>query len=61
VFAQALGHMLKVRDAPEAAGKLPEEARRWLEPLAKDLSAHLVYGLTTAAVFRLAVRPEPRR
>jgi hypothetical protein len=29
--------------------------------LAKDLSAHLVYGLTTAAVFRLAVRPEPRR
>ena len=48
VFAQALGHMLKAREAPEAAGKLPEEARRWLEPLAKDLSEHSGKGIVLA-------------
>jgi MoCo/4Fe-4S cofactor protein with predicted Tat translocation signal len=40
VFVQALGHMLTVWEAPAAAGQLPEEARRWLEPLAKDLREH---------------------
>ena len=48
VFAQALGHMLKAREAPDAAGKLPEEARRWLEPLAKDLSEHSGKGIVLA-------------
>ncbi|OAI41631.1 hypothetical protein AYO40_02755 [Planctomycetaceae bacterium SCGC AG-212-D15] len=39
-FAVALAHELKVREAPEAASTLPDEARRWLEPLASDLSRH---------------------
>ncbi len=36
-FVQALAAELEVPDAPKAGGELPEEARRWLEPLAKDL------------------------
>jgi molybdopterin-containing oxidoreductase family iron-sulfur binding subunit len=40
VFAQALGHRLMVCEAPNESAILPEEARQWLEPLAKDLSEH---------------------
>ncbi len=36
-FAQALAGELGVADAPKSSGELPEEARRWLQPLARDL------------------------
>jgi molybdopterin-containing oxidoreductase family iron-sulfur binding subunit len=41
MFALALADKLKVpTNIPNAEAELPEEARRWLEPLAKDLSEH---------------------
>jgi molybdopterin-containing oxidoreductase family iron-sulfur binding subunit len=39
-FAQALAAELGVADAPKFSGELTEEARRWLQPLAKDLKEH---------------------
>jgi MoCo/4Fe-4S cofactor protein with predicted Tat translocation signal len=40
-FAQALAVELQVRDAPQTEGiSLPDEATRWLKPLAKDLREH---------------------
>jgi molybdopterin-containing oxidoreductase family iron-sulfur binding subunit len=39
-FAQALAAELGVTDAPKPLGKLTDEARRWMQPLAKDLKAH---------------------
>jgi molybdopterin-containing oxidoreductase family iron-sulfur binding subunit len=38
-FARALAAELKVAGAPKA-GELPEAARKWIVPLAKDLKAH---------------------
>jgi molybdopterin-containing oxidoreductase family iron-sulfur binding subunit len=43
-FARALAAELKVAGAP-AAGPLPETARAWLAPLARDLSEHRGRGI----------------
>ncbi|HTU20621.1 MAG TPA: TAT-variant-translocated molybdopterin oxidoreductase [Gemmataceae bacterium] len=49
LFAQALAAELEVPDAPKPqADRLPEEARRWLKPLTKDLREHEKKGVVLA-------------